>query len=314
MSQDNSHLEDVFRKALQNHETPVSPKVWAGVQSSLASGAGAATGSAILGKAAAVIGFTALITAATISEVQHATSHTTKEVVETEVITTPSDAPEVAKYETGDSSLSSTDQQTEQISAETEVAEKTNAIAQNQIATNGEIADANEAKVDLKMNTLPSDKSENNNQQSTEAAAEHETNNAAEIAQSETSLPAKEAAKTPEPKVVMNETKTEEKTVVAKTTAYFTHPAESIFTPNGDGFHDEFEVEGHGVQSFNIRIMNRSGNVVFESTDINFKWNGNNRFGEPSPSGVYFFVIEAIGQDGLPYLEPNAKGSITLKR
>ncbi len=314
MSQDNSHLEDVFRKALQNHETPVSPKVWAGVQSSLANGAGAATGSAILGKAAAVIGFTALITAATISEVEHATSHTTKAVTETEATTTSSEITESAKYEVEDFAVNTIDQQAEQTSTETEQAEQANAFSQKQIATNSELADANEANVDMKINTLPSEKSENNNQQSTEVAAEHETNNAAEIAQSETSLPAKEAAKTPEPKVVMNEIKTVEKPVVAKTTAYFTHPAESIFTPNGDGFHDEFEVEGHGVQSFNIRIMNRSGNVVFESTDINFKWNGNNRFGEPSPSGVYFFVIEAIGQDGLPYLEPNAKGSVTLKR
>jgi gliding motility-associated-like protein len=314
MSQDNSHFEDVFRKALQNHETPVSPKVWAGVQSSLASGAGTATGSAILGKAAAVIGFTALITAATISEVQHAKSHTPKAVTETEATTTSSEITESAKYEVEDFAVNTIEEQADQTSTETEQAEQAKASSQKVPVTISEIADAKELNNNAKNSTSSLEKSENNHPQTAVSASEAEANKSPEIAEKTTGLSAKEAVKAPEPKVVLNETKTDDKPVVAKTTAYFTHPAESIFTPNGDGFHDQFEVEGHGVQNFNIRIMNRSGNVVFESTDINFKWNGNNRFGEPSPSGVYFFVIEAVGQDGLPYLEPNAKGSVTLKR
>lgn len=314
MSQDNSHFEDVFRKALQNHETPVSPKVWSGVQSSLASGTGAATGSAFLGKAAAVIGFTALITAATISEVQHATSHTTKAVTETEAMSSPSEILEVAKYEAEDFAVKTIEQQADQSSTETEQAEQANASFQKVPVTIGEIADAKELNNERKNSTSHLEKSENKHPQTTVSTAETEANKSSEIAEKTTGFSAKEAVTAPEPKVVVNEAKTNDKPVVAKTTAYFTHPAESFFTPNGDGFHDQFEVDGHGVQNFNIRIMNRSGNVVFESTDINFKWNGNNRFGEPSPSGVYFFVIEAVGQDGLPYLEPNAKGSVTLKR
>ncbi len=313
MSQDNSHFEDVFRKALQNHETPVSPKVWAGVQSSLASVAGAATGSAILGKAAAVIGFTALITAATISEVQHATLHTTKAVTETEVKSTPSETLEAAKYEAEDFAEITIEQQAEQTLTEIEQAEKANASSQKVPVTVSETADAKELNHEVKNSTSSLKKSENN-QQTAGSTSEAEANKSPEIAEKTTGLSAKEAVKAPEPKVILNEAKTENKPVMAKTTAYFTHPTESIFTPNGDGFHDQFEVEGHGVQNFNIHIMNRSGNVVYESTDIHFKWNGNNRFGEPSPSGVYFFVIEAVGQDGLPYLEPNAKGSVTLKR
>jgi gliding motility-associated-like protein len=313
MSQDNSHFEDVFRKALQNHETPVSPKVWAGVQSSLASGAGAATGSAILGKAAAVIGFTALITAATISEVQHATSHTTKAVTETEVISTPSETLEAAKYEAEDFAVITIEQQAEQTLTEIEQAEQANASSQKVPVKVSETADAKELNHEVKNSTSSLKKSENN-QQTAGSTSEAEANKSPEIAEKTTGLSAKEGVKAPEPKVILNEAKTDNKPVMAKTTAYFTHPTESIFTPNGDGFHDQFEVEGHGVQNFNIRIMNRSGNVVYESTDIHFKWNGNNRFGEPSPSGVYFFVIEAVGQDGLPYLEPNAKGSVTLKR
>ena len=99
-----------------------------------------------------------------------------------------------------------------------------------------------------------------------------------------------------------------------KTTAYFTHSAKQVITPNGDPYNEYFEVEGFGVKDFVLRIMTRGGQLVFESNDISVRWNGVDRFGNALPGGIYFYEIQAVGDDNLPYLEKNAKGSITIMR
>ncbi len=50
----------------------------------------------------------------------------------------------------------------------------------------------------------------------------------------------------------------------------------TIFTPNGDGVNDNFYVKYDGIKTFQIWIYNRWGAKVFESTDVDFQWNGQN--------------------------------------
>lgn len=60
------------------------------------------------------------------------------------------------------------------------------------------------------------------------------------------------------------------------------------FTPNGDGFNDIFFASGQGITSFNLKIFNRWGQIVFEGTRPESGWDGNFR-GLPGPSGSYIF-------------------------
>lgn len=306
MSQDKPHFEDAFREALKNHETAVSPKVWAGVQSSIATTTAATSGSAILGKAAAVIGFSALITAATISEVQHAntgaeTVSDAKEIEMSVATTTENNATEkVAAFSETEKTIAD-DINKAVVSSDTKQNLKADPSTEIEIAETTAIESVEESlSSSIEQSSIENENTVEN------AAAQHavQIKNTAEAEE----LTNEEEA----PKVVVS--KEEEDPEEPKTTAYFTHSAETIFTPNGDGFHDHFEVEGFGVKSFQIRIMNRGGQVIFESNDLKFQWNGNDRFGQPAPEGVYFYAIQAIGQDGLPYLEKNSKGSVTLKR
>lgn len=46
----------------------------------------------------------------------------------------------------------------------------------------------------------------------------------------------------------------------------------NAFTPNGDGLNDGFGVRGIAVNEFNIKIYNRWGEQIYESEDINAKW------------------------------------------
>ena len=69
----------------------------------------------------------------------------------------------------------------------------------------------------------------------------------------------------------------------------------NTFTPNGDGINDNFKIVGAPyVSAFHIWIYDRWGNKVFESTNVDFLWNGTDQFvGEkPFNSGVFSYVIE----------------------
>lgn len=80
----------------------------------------------------------------------------------------------------------------------------------------------------------------------------------------------------------------------------------NVFTPNGDGFNDFFQIKNIEFFKGNqVVVMNRWGRKVFEAADYNndtIKWDG----GE-NPSGVYFFVVD------IPDRDPQ-KGTVTLIR
>lgn len=66
----------------------------------------------------------------------------------------------------------------------------------------------------------------------------------------------------------------------------------NAFTPNGDGLNDYFSVNHGWMTDFEILILNRWGEILYRTTDINFKWDAK-YMGEDVPSGVYVFKIFA---------------------
>lgn len=71
-----------------------------------------------------------------------------------------------------------------------------------------------------------------------------------------------------------------------------------VFSPNGDNTNDLFFIETEGLLDFNIVIINSSSSVVFQSSDVNFKWDGYDRFGEEAPNGRYVYFITAKDKNG----------------
>jgi gliding motility-associated-like protein len=83
----------------------------------------------------------------------------------------------------------------------------------------------------------------------------------------------------------------------------------NFFTPRSSpGENDEFKVAYRSIVSFKGTIVNRWGNVLFEWTDPSLGWNGTYKGKAVSP-GVYFYLIEAKGSDGIVYKK---KGDINL--
>jgi len=83
----------------------------------------------------------------------------------------------------------------------------------------------------------------------------------------------------------------------------------NFFTPRSSpGENDEFRVAYKSIISFKGTIVNRWGNVLFEWSDPALGWNGTYKGKAVSP-GVYFYLIEAKGSDGIVY---KRKGDINL--
>jgi gliding motility-associated-like protein len=88
--------------------------------------------------------------------------------------------------------------------------------------------------------------------------------------------------------------------------------APTLFSPNGDGTHDKFKIKGgECLRTYLLQIVNRWGDVVFETSDITEFWDGSFK-GQASPEGVYFYVIT-----GVTVVNDNAvkvSGYVHLKR
>lgn len=48
----------------------------------------------------------------------------------------------------------------------------------------------------------------------------------------------------------------------------------NAFTPDDDGLNDLFDVKGLDIESYRLFIFNRWGELIFESNDLNYKWDG----------------------------------------
>lgn len=66
----------------------------------------------------------------------------------------------------------------------------------------------------------------------------------------------------------------------------------NVITPNGDGTNDQFEINTSGLKEYELIIVNRWGNVVFNTTTPNVHWDGRIN-GNDVVDGVYFYTLNA---------------------
>ncbi len=76
----------------------------------------------------------------------------------------------------------------------------------------------------------------------------------------------------------------------------------SAFTPNRNGQNDFMFVSNPeicGVEQIELNVYNRYGELIFESRDIQNRWDGSDRNGEPAPAGLYLVTGKAVMRDEL---------------
>jgi len=84
----------------------------------------------------------------------------------------------------------------------------------------------------------------------------------------------------------------------------------NLFSPNGDGSNEFFQVIAKGVVRFDMSIFNRWGEEVFQSFDTNQAWDGYYN-GKLCLPGVYTYTIKLLYANGR---NEKKKGSIMLLR
>ncbi len=86
----------------------------------------------------------------------------------------------------------------------------------------------------------------------------------------------------------------------------------NAFSPNEDGVNDIFKPVVRGINDYELRIVNRQGEVVFTSTDAETGWDGSQSSGGYyAASEVYVYELRVTDMRGMPY---EYRGHLTLVR
>lgn len=84
----------------------------------------------------------------------------------------------------------------------------------------------------------------------------------------------------------------------------------NAFTPNADGINDTLHVHGKGIESVSLKIYDRIGEKVFETTTIREGWDGTHK-GVPVNNGTFVYLLEVKYCNGETLKE---HGNITLAK
>ncbi|MCX6352170.1 MAG: gliding motility-associated C-terminal domain-containing protein [Bacteroidetes bacterium] len=86
----------------------------------------------------------------------------------------------------------------------------------------------------------------------------------------------------------------------------------NVFTPNGDGINDAFDLDFSEARFFEASIMNSRGEMVYTTQNRTMSWEGNNlKTGQPCATGTYIYLIKyQFGNEPLK----TKTGTVTITR
>ena len=70
----------------------------------------------------------------------------------------------------------------------------------------------------------------------------------------------------------------------------------NVFSPNNDGYNDIFklkieDIDLEDIEQYSITVINRWGEILFESNDVNKGWDGKKN-GKDVSNGVYYCIVQ----------------------
>ena len=293
------NLEKVFRDSLGQYEADVPSNLWQSVQSGLAAkaGAGASAAGSGAGKAAGILGTkgalwiagAAIVAAGSIYMVINQQENKQQQPVAAVVETvTLADPPPIEDQEMPPMPESASDK----VAATplVKITEPSNApVKQDPVQANQPKADQLTQSSQLAVQASP-------------PVSEPRK----ELTQPATKAPEIQAPKQEEPAPNLSkETATTEAGPKFAAIENYLVPDQrgnaklpNNFTPNGDGYNDEFTVLTQGLQSLEVTIFNHAGTVVCKWNDLNGKWNGRLPNGLAAPAGTYTYSVVGITPEG----------------
>lgn len=101
-----------------------------------------------------------------------------------------------------------------------------------------------------------------------------------------------------EPELVIEEGTAEVEVEAEEIELYTIENLPNVFTPNGDGNNDVFRINSKGLSDFNITILNKQNQVVYQSNDLNFEWRGMDFSQNNCAEGNYVYYLTARDSAG----------------
>lgn len=84
----------------------------------------------------------------------------------------------------------------------------------------------------------------------------------------------------------------------------------NVFTPNGDGVNEAFEVQGTpGILSYELQVFNRLGKKIFTSNDLKNQWTG-----DDAAPGMYYWAANLGCIQGSNTTNRSYNGTVTVLR
>jgi gliding motility-associated-like protein len=100
-------------------------------------------------------------------------------------------------------------------------------------------------------------------------------------------------------------------TICADNCPYYFLP--NVFTPNLDGMNDLFQAfRWKFVESVDVRIYNRNGEEVFQTTEPGINWDGSHRDGGLCADGVYYYTAKVFTIRLTGLVEENFTGELHM--
>ncbi len=87
----------------------------------------------------------------------------------------------------------------------------------------------------------------------------------------------------------------------------------AAFSPNGDGKNDIFQIYGNHILTYDMRVFDKWGELIFVSADLTSSWDGTYR-DQPVEQGVYTWKITYTGQTLNGTTAKVQEGNVTVLR
>lgn len=273
---DKDYIKELFSEKLSNYEAKVNPELWNAISSSIGTTAGsaAATGLSIATKW--IIGV-AITGAAVVTTIVLTTGEAKDKEVEI-------NSPKIVQVD--DSALVDNEKivaEQETLNADTQ---RANHQSEENVSVNEQRPQENQTNVEGPPSISASD----------EKLTPHSVlNNPVIEERIIQDMEHREPVHTPDP--VVHEPMLPEEVVAEEhhelNNDYVLGALPNVFTPNGDGKNDIFRIESENLTEFYIAVIDAKSNVVFESRDPLFVWDGRDSAGNPVVSGNYVYFITA---------------------
>jgi gliding motility-associated-like protein len=279
-------IKELFSQKLGNHEVPVNPELWSSIASQ--------------------------IPAVTTTSVATGVGLTTKLLIGISVAASLATGIYFIQSENNDQEVKSTPE-TILPSEVKQTGEKDNKIENSTVDNSSEKTSESKKSIDSKIIDLNSESNIQNNVISAvtnpvknEKDILVETNSNLEIKGtveicSKSDVKAQEDTKVSDNKVHIQKenikptVQTNSVLIPKESSIQITLP--NVFTPNGDGVNDYLEIKISEVAEFSVVILNENGQVIFQSQDLNFRWDGLLPNGDKASRGTYVYYV--TGKDSV---------------